>query len=336
MISNRFKHSSLHTYKSNYSRLISKLNNKSFFYNIAKCPVCSSDHNVKISNVDRYGCNYTLVCCNQCSLIFSNSRIKKDKLIEYYSHFANMIKINGKNLLKVFESRISLRSYAWDRFYWISRFIKNNHVNNVFEFGCSDGANLFPFYKNNSNVSGVDFNELRINIGKSRGLNISSINFENETVIFLKKNNPELVIISHVIEHLSDIYSTIKMLIENTKLGTYFFFETPGIDYVVNESKFDLYPKDNNLMGYLQFEHLYFFSEQYLNSFLKIFGLRKINSNSIYRGIFQKVSNDIPDRLMISKEMSKLNQDWFSILSKNEKKYKSEVSFIKYYFKKFI
>ena len=333
MISNRFNHTFLHDLKTNYSRIIRGLRNKNFFYKIEKCPVCFSKNNIKISNSDRYGCYYPLVCCNQCSLLFSKLRIKEDKLTDYYSHIANVIKINNISAVNAFEDRSSLKSYSYDRFHWISRFIKNNHTNSVFEFGCSDGANLFPFFKNGSNVSGVDFNETRINVGKNKGLDLYSINSENETSAYLKKNKYDLIIVSHVIEHLTDIYSTIKMLIENTKIGTYFFFETPGIDYVLNDAYFDKYPKDKNLMGYLQFEHLYFFSEKYLNSLFEIFGLKKIKSNSLYRGIFQKVSNDIPDRLIIAEKMSKLNDNLFEKLSQNENKYKLETSYFKYLLK---
>ena len=333
MISNRFNHTFLHDLKTNYSRIIRGLRNKNFFCKIEKCPVCFSKNNIKISNTDRYGCYYPLVCCNQCSLLFSKLKIKEDKLSDYYSHFANTIKINNNTAIKAFQSRTSLKYYSFDRFHWISRFINNNYVNSVFEFGCSDGANLFPFFKNGSNVLGVDFNEIRVNAGKNKGLNLISINSENETAIYLKKNKFDLIIVSHVIEHLTDIYSTMKMLLDNTKIDTYFFFETPGVDYVFDDADFDKYPKDKNLMGYLQFEHLYFFSEKYLNSLFKIFGLKKIKSNSLYRGIFQKVSNDIPDRLIVAEKMSKLNDNLFEKLSQNENKYKLETSYFKYLLK---
>lgn len=335
MISNRYKHTFLNDLKTNYSRIIRGLRKRNFFDSIEKCPVCLSKDYIKISDKDRYGCYYPLVCCSQCSLLFSTLRIKEDKLNEYYSSIANVIKINKISAVNAFKDRTSVNSYAYDRFHWISRFIKNNYANSVFEFGCSDGANLFPFYKDGSKVSGVDFNESRINVGKNNGLDLYSISSENETPAYLKKNKYDLVIVSHVIEHLSDIYSTIKMLLDNSEIDTYFFFETPGVDYVFNDTYFDKYPKDKNLVGYLQFEHLYFFSEKYLNSLFEIFGLKKIRSNSLYRGLFQKVSNEIPDRLIIAEKISELNENLFEKLTQNESRYKQETSYFKYLLKSY-
>ena len=120
MISNRFRHFFIHDLKTHYSRTIKKLYKKNFFYEIEKCPICFSNNYKKISDTDRYGCYYPLVCCDQCSLLFSKLKIKEDKLSDYYSHFANIIKINNNTANKAFQSRTSMKSYSFDRFHWIS------------------------------------------------------------------------------------------------------------------------------------------------------------------------------------------------------------------------
>ena len=313
--------------------------NYSFFFVYSKnCNVCNSNNHHAISKRDKFGCYYPLHYCLECHNVFSVLSLKKEKLNEYYDGIANKIKIN-KDPGLLFQNRIELNNYAFDRFNFITSSLKNKIKDDtlICEIGCSDGANLFPFHLNKFKTIGFDFNSKRIRIGNKNNLNLVKVNSTKKIFNQIAtESNHKLIYLSHLIEHILDIYQFFSDLVNSISINDLLFIETPCIDYIFdyNKKTSRLYPRDKNFLNHLQLEHTYFFQEYQLNNILNLFGFRKLVSNNIYRGLFILESKNFPERDYFREKIVELKSP--SIMQKLysvEKEYKKETKNIKFFLK---
>ncbi len=333
----RFKFSFLSHFKSEYSRSLF-MNYSKYFDSINECNICGESNHQVISERDKFGCYYPLMYCLNCHNIFSAISLKKEMLNSYYDGIANKIKIVEDPKL-LFQNRIKPNGYAFDRYKFISSSLSEELSDNtlICEIGCSDGANLVPFHNNRYNIIGFDFNSKRVEVGNENGLNLFKVNSENEIFkAVLNQPNRKLIYLSHLIEHVVDIYDFLKKLVDSMVAKDLLFIETPCIDYTLDFDKpaLDLYPKDKNFINHLQLEHTYFFQKNQLNNIMKLFGFREIRSNDTYRGLFTLDRKDIPDKSLFVNNISKKRPS--SIMEKLyllEEKYKNETNNIKLLYK---
>lgn len=315
------------------------MNYSKYFVYSNNCNICcNSSNNQTISKRDKFGCYYHLQYCIRCHNVFSVISLKKERLNEYYDGIANKIKIN-KDPRILFHNRVKLNNYAFDRFNFITSTLKNQIKNNtlICEIGCSDGANLFPFYVNKFKTIGFDFNSQRIKIGNNNNLNLFKVNSTEKIFEQIsKKSNHKLIYLSHLIEHIIDIYQFFRDLVNSISINDILFIETPCIDYILDYDKkpLRLYPKDKNFLNHLQIEHTYFFQEYQLNNILNLFGFRKLISNNIYRGLFILQSKNFPDRdsfreKIIGLKSPSIKEKLYSL----EREYRKETNNIKFFLK---
>ena len=314
------------------------MNYSKYFVYSKNCNICNSDNHQTISKRDKFGCYYPLKYCLKCHNIFSLLLLKTEKLNQYYDGIANKIKID-KDPRILFQNRVKPNNYAFDRFNFITSYLKNEIKTDtlICEIGCSDGANLFPFHINKYETIGFDFNSKRIRIGNENNLNLVKVN--STEIIFnqiLKESKHKLIYLSHLIEHILDIYEFFKNLVNSISINDILFIETPCIDYILDYDKkpLRLYPRDKNFINNLQLEHTYFFQEDQLNNILKLFGFRKIFSNYTYRGLFILESKTFPDRNSFTEKITKLKSS--SIMQKLyslEREYRKETNNIKFLLK---
>ncbi|MDA7807934.1 class I SAM-dependent methyltransferase [Flavobacteriaceae bacterium] len=314
------------------------MNYSKYFEYSKKCNVCDSDSYTTISKRDKFGCYYPLKYCLKCHNIFSLLILKQEKLNYYYDGIANKIKID-KDPIILFQNRIKPNNYAFDRFNFITSNLKKEIKSEtlICEIGCSDGANLFPFHVKGYKTIGFDFNSKRIDIGNGNNLNLHKVNSTKTVFTHISKEiKPKLIYLSHLIEHILDLYEFFKNLIKSISINDLLFIETPCIDYIIDLDKKPsrLYPRDKNFINNLQLEHTHFFQEDQLNNILKIFGFKKIFSNHIYRGLFILENKDFPDKDSFNKKIIELKSE--SIIPKInllESHYKIETNYIKYIIK---
>lgn len=314
------------------------MNYSKYFDNINECNICGESNHQDISERDKFGCYYPLKYCLNCHNIFPTISLKKEMLNNYYDGIANKIKI-VKDPKLLFQNRIKPNGYAFDRYKFISSSLTKELRDNtlICEIGCSDGANLVPFHNNKYDIIGFDFNSKRVEVGNENGLNLFKVNSENK--IFeevLNQPKRKLIYLSHLIEHIVDIYDFFKKLVDSMVTKDLLFIETPCIDYTLDFDKpaLDLYPKDKNFINHLQLEHTYFFQKDQLNNILKLFGFRELTSNNTYRGLFTLESKDFPNRSLFVKNISRRRPQ--SIMKKLyflEEKYKNETNNIKLLYK---
>ncbi|MDR1021813.1 MAG: class I SAM-dependent methyltransferase, partial [Prevotellaceae bacterium] len=148
-------------------------------------------------------------------------------------------------------------------------------LENIVEIGCGAGGILVPFKEIGKTVSGCDFDKDYLEYGKQKGLNLiygSSDQIQN--------NSADLVILSHVMEHLLHPIDEMKAIIGKIKPEKYILVEVPGIFRIANAYF-------NPILYFLN-AHYYYYYYYYLRVFFTQLGLKVLYGDEQCTVICQK------------------------------------------------
>jgi 2-polyprenyl-3-methyl-5-hydroxy-6-metoxy-1,4-benzoquinol methylase len=141
----------------------------------------------------------------------------------------------------------------------ISNYIRKNWESDltgmrVFEVGCGAGGILKHFRDLGCIVQGCDLDSDYLEYGKKEHqLDLINEKFENIQL----KQKQDIVIYSHVFEHIPDINKEISSIRKSLKKDGVLFIEVPGIKNIENNYRCDF-------LRYLQNAHVYHFTLQTL------------------------------------------------------------------------
>ena len=229
---------------------------------IKKCPYCDFDSFMNIAYVDRHGLPCNIVICNACNGCFKSSILTPEVDRRFYEHLSYLLRgksLSETDMEKLFWERVA--NLAWPRFYFISYFLKlNPQEDSVYELGCNDGANLFPWHEQGFETVGIEIDPRMAEFGRKKGLNIICDNFFNFKSVVKK---PKLIILSHVLEHVDDIKACLQYLREIISPTGYIFIEVPGI----KSQGF------GNMSNYFDIEHNFNFDLRSLSEMVKKYSL---------------------------------------------------------------
>ena len=178
-----------------------------------------------IDNYDAWGLNIPTIVCDNCYSIrskffFDDVSIKKFYTEGYYyphmftsasskdigmeleEYYQDEVK-KGKDIVKYIKSNINL-----------------NEIENVIEIGCGSGGILSHFEKLNFKVFGCDWGESLIKVGQK---NIPNGHFEVGGIDKFEKTKFDLVILSDVVEHLTNPNKFFEELSPYLNIGKYIY-----------------------------------------------------------------------------------------------------------------
>jgi len=200
----------------------------------AKCPICNSSavftntilFKYLVGIIDEYEQNYFV--CNTCDFIFTSNYLD-DTLIENY--YKNISKYEGDAKGKVDISKRLMSQRQFD-------FINNSNISyeTVLEIGASTGFNLSTFKQHNKIVYGVEPSTLN----KKNALELYEIDlFDGMYEEFYKLNNEkkyDLIIMSHVLEHIHNPNEIIKKL--NKQNNKFIYIEVPSFEVQIESEPY--------------------------------------------------------------------------------------------------
>ena len=184
------------------------------------CGVKNSDY--VISTVDREGWKYKLVACQSCGLIRASDYWDEYSLADFYS---NWYRESGESDVNSFYARQANRSASVKNFVeqHTSDF-KKRYV--VFDIGGGAGGILDSF-RNDARCYLVDYDISFFKKAESMGISTQRGGINDlENII----DQPDLVILSHVLEHFTDVNQKIEDLTSRLRIGALVYIELPGID----------------------------------------------------------------------------------------------------------
>ncbi len=281
----RFKYSSKPELKLNLvqkqtkQKVIEKINNKKYaFESINQCPICKNKDFAVLAEKDRYGFRLNTVVCNNCGLVFTNPRFNEKSYNQFYKKDYRNLYIGKPGRFDVlFDSQYKHGKKIYD---FITKYLPLLE-GSVVEVGVGSGGILSYFKDKRFNVRGVDFDESYLNYGRQKGLDLF---FGNIDELIKRKTKADLVIYSHVFEHILDLKKELDKIKKILNKDGYIYIEVPGIKNL--EKNYEL-----DFLKYIQNAHVYNFSLASLTNILKQNGFELIYGDEDVKAVFRLAKN---------------------------------------------
>lgn len=279
-----------------------KLQKGFYIFELPNCIICGKSDFDELGGKDRYGLSYLTVICNSCGLVQSKQRMDSRSVRQFYNDDYPFIYFGTNEPTKaVFDNQ-------YERANLIYRFIKpflptgkaNSDIE-ILEVGCNTGGILKHFADRNFKVSGLEINSEAVAFANKYSKQ-DVIEGSLETVNLKKK--PDIIIYSHVLEHLSDPRKELMLISNNLKEGGFLFIEVPGIKNIHKSYH-------GNLLLYLQNAHVAHFSLVTLRNLLQNSGFEIIAADETISCLCRKSET-------LSQELKNDKQEVLEYLKKTE------------------
>ena len=234
-------------------------NSKLQFQKINNCEICKSNNIKLLFANDRYGINQKTSICDDCGFIFSNPRMTEHSAQFFYNSdtyryiyaseqneetlFQNTLQ-ELKNYKPTFPKKPNFQKY-YEQLYFDFINDEISDFESVIDIGCGRGKKIIDFNFIGKTTKGIEPSKTFHKVHTALGLNCD--------IGFIKdiKEKYDLVLLSHVFEHLTNLHEIVDVLSNITK--KYLFIEVPG-----HITKFPS----------IQNAHNYYFSFNTLNHFI--------------------------------------------------------------------
>lgn len=197
-----------------------------------KCPVCNSDSKKvigksnKINDVfKRYNeeiCQVQVVECKDCNLVYLYPRIQYTE--DLYSEMYNIgyfSKDDGIMALKNMPEKRRIINK-------IANMVGDTKGKKILDIGCGTGEYLVAASENGFDVTGIDVDKsITDYVSKEYGFNVINTLLKEGT---FEENSFDVVVLSHVIEHLEDPNKIISTIYKILKPEGLFLMLTPNVN----------------------------------------------------------------------------------------------------------
>ena len=274
-----------------------RVKNIAIKYELERC-LCGSKDFKKIYSYDRFGLWSPSVICKKCGLIQNNPRLTDDEYNRFYSSDEYRILFEGKDYLKMCETRYE-RNEGKHIFEKILPFMKKFNYKSVLEIGCGGGWNLIHFKNVGYETIGFDLSFELVKFGKSKKLNLFQ---GSEVEVAKEKRKYDVIILNHVIEHFTNFFGAMKIVLKNLKPNGILYAGVPNID-VFNKGQF-------------QIAHIHYFTPRTFNYYMGKCGLKMVDfgqvkgypmQSSHMHGIY-KISENINSDIALEKEYIRMKK----------------------------
>lgn len=258
-----------------------KISNKAYMFEKVNCIICNSNDFQLLSEKDRYGLYMPVVICKRCGLVQTNPRMNQKSYNEFYdSDYAKLYVGEEKPTENVFSKQYNHGAYIYD---CIKRFSGASIQNKfIVELGTGAGGILQYFKEKNNEVYGVDLGSEYIEFGKQKGLNLEVGTIDK---LYSLKKKPDVVIYSHIVEHLLNPVNELKKLKRLLKQDSLLYIEVPGL-----KNLYDSYNQD--FLKYLQNAHTYHFTLNSLTNCAKKAGFSLLSGDEFIHSVFKAGNAD--------------------------------------------
>jgi len=236
--------------------------------------ICGSKEDILLADKDRYRIDIDTFLCEECGIIRVSPILDDNSLNLFYKndyrriysspredlekHHENQIK-HGEEILSFLDDIIHLPKDAI-----------------IYDIGCASGGTLVPFIRKGYFTSGLEINNEYMQYGIIQGIDIQS----NESNFYKTMQNADLIIMSHVLEHLSKPQQILKKIRENLSDDGLLYVEVPGV--------LDTHNQYNHFMFALQQAHIWYFSRDTLENVLNSCGFSLIKGDEKIKAVFKK------------------------------------------------
>ena len=238
--------------------------------------LCGGKNDTLLSQIDRHFVDFITVVCKDCGLIRAQDYFRNEDVEDFYKNFyrTNTYSENHGNPSPAeifYEQKKSSKS----RYDLLNKYM-NKPINNLKIVDLGGGAGGVLDHFNDSNEKYLfDFFDPYLRHAETKGIKsmkggLNKINFK-----------PNIIILSHVIEHWNNFKYEIQNLIKIQKKNeTLNYIEFPGIDSIKKGRR------ECDILGDLHVPHVYYFSSYVFENLMNRYGFKKVYLDSLVRSIF--------------------------------------------------
>jgi SAM-dependent methyltransferase len=228
---------------------------------MASCLLCASadlekvqDQVLDIAGVGR--CKLSFVVCRRCGLLHQNPLVAPEHLTKHYELFSNYTISDPAAARQAPPSSQTARLIALQRDAFPD-------ARSVYEIGAAAGAALNTFKRRGFTVGGCDLSLT----ATAQAMEVFGITLDRADADHAARHvgDFDIVLMSHVLEHLRDPLATLKELRAHMRAGAGLILEVPCATAV------DLLPP-----GWFAFEHISYFSPATLGAILQVAGFEPL------------------------------------------------------------
>ncbi len=218
--------------------------------------LCGSSRFAEIARTDRYGLLQSTVICVRCGLILSNPRMTDAAYRRFYESDEYRRVYEGDRFVESCAVNYS-DGRGEEVFARVTAHRPAAQIRSVLEFGAAGGWNLVPFVQAGVDVTGYDYSEELVALGRSKGLNLIQGGVDD------LEGTYDVIILNHVMEHFTDVPGTMKKLRDRLAPDGLAFVEVPDME--------------NFYVGQLQNAHTYYFTRRTFEFCASLAGLRIVD-----------------------------------------------------------
>jgi len=223
-----------------------------------------------LSKIDMHGILLEVVLCQKCGLIRSSDKFDEPSNAEFYKNEYRDLHNDANASVELYFNG------QFDRGKTFIALLKSTQlltdIDKVMEIGCGAGGILYAFNLEGKRTIGIDYNENFLKFGQEKGLRLTGV---SNSIRQLREEAPDLLVLSHVMEHFLDPIEEMQALVENLREGKYLIVEVPGIFCDSSAKGLYGYP-----VRYFQIAHvLQFVCRDYLKVFYESIGLEVLHGD---------------------------------------------------------
>ena len=236
--------------------------------------LCGNNNSYLISTVDREGWEYKLVLCESCGLIRAKEYWDEKSVRDFYKNWYRKKYGTEKDPDKFYNKQKISSKIVWDFvFQYTSKF---SIPMTVVDIGGGAGGRLDCFKAHNCYL--FDFNKTFLEKANMMGIKTQEGGTDK---LHLIDKKPDLVILSHVLEHFTNVDRELKTLIKYLEIGSLVYIEIPGIDSLKGGRR------SYDFLGDIHWPHVFYFSRDVINNLMERYGFRCLKSNTLVSGLYE-------------------------------------------------
>ena len=200
---------------------------------------------------------------------------KEENVIDFYKNHYRKLLSHSNSFIdpEIFFNRQIKEGEK--RYNLIKKYFKIENSHRILDLGGGAGGNLVNFSKDTKNLFLADYFEPYLNYGKSKGIQIIKGGLQD---IDFK---PDIIILSHVIEHWDNFHLEIENLIKIQQFNkTINYIEFPGIDSL------KLGRREGDFKEDIHYPHVYYFTSYVFENLMNRHGFEKIYIDSNIKSVF--------------------------------------------------
>ncbi len=265
--------------KSYIQKVQDKVSKGVYRFETIPCAVCDNTLMDLLAQKDRYGFELNLVVCKGCGLAQTNPRMNQESYNQFYDQEYRYIYGGEEGPTEFFFTdqyfRLGKKIFRFVANVLGAQSIKGKFV---LEVGCGAGGILKYFKDHGCTVTGIDLGHEFIEYGRNKhGLDLTVGDIKT---LKLDKQ-PDIIIYSHVLEHILDLKNQLKQIFELMHKDTVLYIEVPGLKNLHRSYEGDL-------LLYLQNAHVYHFTKTSLLNLMQSSGFEAISIDEYVRSLFKK------------------------------------------------